>query len=146
MNDDQAGRVMEAVLNLAVVVRDEGADSVVHAAREILHAAGGDAIAALTVAAALIHVDIPVDTWWEPLTQPEQPVLPIHIAEQPPEPKPPRPLSPCGTHAAFNRHKLRKESIDDACIIAERAYQRARYVNAHGHRAVASGAPSARVA
>lgn len=33
---------------------------------------------------------------------------------------------PCGTHAAFNRHKARGERIDARCARAERAYQAAR--------------------
>lgn len=35
-------------------------------------------------------------------------------------------LEPCGTHAAYNRHKARHEPLDDACIRGERAYQAAR--------------------
>lgn len=36
-----------------------------------------------------------------------------------------RQLKPCGTHAAFVRHKDRGEPIDAACEQAERDYQRA---------------------
>jgi hypothetical protein len=36
------------------------------------------------------------------------------------------PLRPCGTHAAFVRHKKRGEDVDPACAEAERAYQRER--------------------
>lgn len=32
-------------------------------------------------------------------------------------------LEPCGTHAAFNRHKLRGEQPCDACVVGERRYQ-----------------------
>lgn len=35
-------------------------------------------------------------------------------------------LKPCGTHAAYWRHKTRGERIDDRCLDAERAYQRDR--------------------
>lgn len=37
-----------------------------------------------------------------------------------------RSLRPCGTHAAFVRHKNRGEEPDPECVEAERAYQRAR--------------------
>lgn len=37
-----------------------------------------------------------------------------------------RRLRPCGTHAAYIRHKTRGEPIDLWCLHAERAYQRAR--------------------
>lgn len=37
-----------------------------------------------------------------------------------------RPLRPCGTHAAWERHKRRGEEPCPACTEAERAYQRAR--------------------
>ncbi|MFC5744783.1 hypothetical protein [Actinomadura rugatobispora] len=33
-----------------------------------------------------------------------------------------RQLQPCGTHAAYVRHKYRGEPIDDACEAAHRAY------------------------
>ena len=35
-------------------------------------------------------------------------------------------LQPCGTHAAFNRHRAKGEPICEACRIAERTYQRTR--------------------
>jgi hypothetical protein len=35
-------------------------------------------------------------------------------------------IQPCGTHAAFNRHKKRGEPIDDNCRQAEREYQSAK--------------------
>lgn len=37
-----------------------------------------------------------------------------------------RTLRPCGTHAAYWRHKARGEQIDPRCRHAERAYQRDR--------------------
>lgn len=36
------------------------------------------------------------------------------------------PLRPCGTHAAFIRHKKRGEPVDDDCVVGERRYQRLR--------------------
>jgi len=65
MIDERAGATLQAVLELAVAVRDEGPDGVARAARLALAAAGGDALAALTVAAALVRVDMPVDAWWQ---------------------------------------------------------------------------------
>jgi hypothetical protein len=38
--------------------------------------------------------------------------------------KPPRAPAPCGTPAAAKRHRRKGEPLDDACIAAERAYQR----------------------
>jgi hypothetical protein len=37
-----------------------------------------------------------------------------------------RALQPCGTHAAFVRHKLRGEPVDEVCREGERRFQRAR--------------------
>lgn len=34
---------------------------------------------------------------------------------------------PCGTHAAYERHKRNSETPCDACLVGEREYQRARY-------------------
>lgn len=34
---------------------------------------------------------------------------------------------PCGTHAAYERHKRRSEEPCPACVAGEREYQRARY-------------------
>lgn len=39
-----------------------------------------------------------------------------------------KPMSPCGTHAAFNRHRKRGETPDDACVIGERRYQAERHL------------------
>lgn len=38
-----------------------------------------------------------------------------------------RPLRPCGTHAAHERHRARGEDIDPACREAERVYQQDRH-------------------
>lgn len=35
-------------------------------------------------------------------------------------------LTPCGTHTAYMRHTRNGEPVDDACLHAERAYQRKR--------------------
>jgi hypothetical protein len=44
-----------------------------------------------------------------------------------PAPKPQRELKPCGTHAAFKRHKGRGEDPCGECRDAERTYQRNRF-------------------
>lgn len=144
MHDPQASAVIGAIMNLAVTMRDEGPDAVHQAATEVLAAAGKDAVAAITAAAALIRVDQPIDRWWQrPL-----PVLneaPLRVAPSPAEPgvslakQPRKRLAPCGTHAAYVRHKARREPLDEACIAAERDYQRERYQRQHGHRATAHG-------
>lgn len=41
-------------------------------------------------------------------------------------------LAPCGTPAAYQRHRRRGEEIDDACREAINAYNRA-YAEAHPH-------------
>lgn len=109
MNDQQAAVTLEAVLELAVAVRDDGPEQVKIATRRVLDAAGGDPAAALTVAAALVRVDLPVDAWWQ------RGLAGVGAG-----------LVPCGTHAAFNRHKARGEDPCGDCETAEREYQRAR--------------------
>lgn len=44
----------------------------------------------------------------------------------PPPAKPPRPRKPCGTTAAYRRHKAHGEPVDDACVQAHRADARIR--------------------
>jgi hypothetical protein len=46
----------------------------------------------------------------------------------------PVPLQPCGTHAAFERHKTYGEPIDDVCREGERAYHRDRYQRERARR------------
>lgn len=58
--DALAGDLIARMLNLAVVVRDEGPEAVAEALAAIT-----DPQAALVVAAALIRVDEPVDPWWQ---------------------------------------------------------------------------------
>lgn len=49
------------------------------------------------------------------------------IDDQPPTPTPHiTTRRPCGTHAAYARHKANGEPIDARCLHAERAYQRNR--------------------
>ena len=37
-----------------------------------------------------------------------------------------RPLAPCGTYGAYQRHLKRKEPVDDACSAAPTAYRESR--------------------
>jgi hypothetical protein len=41
-----------------------------------------------------------------------------------------RPLAPCGTYGAYQRHKKRKETVDPACEQAAIAYRQGRKVQA----------------
>lgn len=117
MTDEQAWATRCAAQNLAVVVRDEGPNAVRRAARAVLRAAGGDPVAALTAAATAICVDHGDDHWWE--RERTGPLAPH------------RDVTPCGTHAAYNRHKDHGEPVDDACGTAERQYQAARHRRRH---------------
>ncbi len=101
MNDRQAEQVLLAVQELAIVVRDEGTDAIAAAARLVLDAAGGDAVAALVVAAASVPVDLPVDAWWVQHSQ--------HPYEAP----------PCGTDRGYRAHLRRGER---ACRDCRRAH------------------------
>jgi hypothetical protein len=65
LDDFTAERILNALLELAIAVRDLGPNDVRNAAQAALDAARGDAHAAITLAAALIPVDKPVDTWWQ---------------------------------------------------------------------------------
>lgn len=57
-------------------------------------------------------------------------------------PRPPRPRraepQPCGTHAAYNRHKAAGEDPCFPCALAERLYQRSRPDRRAGARRRAS--------
>lgn len=108
MTDEQAERVLLAVQELAIAVRDEGPDAVRLVARKILRYAGGDPVAALAVAAAAIHVDRPVDAWWDGGKA-------VH-----------RGLRPCGTPSAYARHLARREKPCDECRAAHTQVRAAR--------------------
>lgn len=114
LGDARASVVIEGVLDLAVRLRDETGPGLVEAAERVLAAAGGDPVAALCVAAALVRVDEPVDCWWAPVG--------------------PDGLAVCGTPAAFARHVDRGEPVDEACREAHRrsdaAYHRLARVRA----------------
>lgn len=108
MNDEQASDVIQAVLELAVRVRDEVGPAVADAAAAVLKAAGGDAHAALTIAAALVAVERPLDMWWQ---------QPLRNRQR---------VAVCGTYGGYLRHKRLGEPKDNACIAAYRTYERER--------------------
>jgi DNA polymerase III delta prime subunit len=57
--------IILAAHEAAITIRDEGVDATREAAQRVLQAAHGDAIAAISVLAALIPVDRPLDPWWQ---------------------------------------------------------------------------------
>ena len=134
MIDGQVSVVIEAVLELAVRLRDEVGPGVEEAARQVLAAAGGDPLAAVCVAAALVDVDRPVDRWWaglEPVPDAADSAVQDHGSRRPHPWTGVRPesvgLAPCGTRAAAVRHKRRGEQVDPACAAAAHAYRAAAY-------------------
>jgi hypothetical protein len=113
VNDEQANVAVIAALELAVSVRDDGPAYIAQAARRVVEACGGDPVAALTVLAALVKVDEPVDAWWQRgLDGVGQRDAPGLVG-----------LAPHGTHAAFNRHRAHDETPCRECADGERAYQ-----------------------
>lgn len=60
----------------------------------------------------------------ELLAEPE----PVERPRRPKRERRPRQLRPCGTHAAFGRHRARGETPCTECTEAEREYQRVRHV------------------
>lgn len=105
--DDQAERIILAVQELALMMRDEDMPARREAAEKALAAAGGDPIAALCVAAAQLNIADQVDTWWSPEELPRQ-------------------LAPCGTPGAYARHLKFGERPDDVCRSAHREARKAR--------------------
>lgn len=175
--DEPAAAVLQAIIALAVSVRDDGPDEVAEAAAEALAAAGGDATAALTIAAALIRVDEPIDAWWQRGLDPlghadalcgsraaydrhEERGEVCDVCEHAERTRqqartraerrrrraarkagtPRGQLMPCGTHAAFLRHKRYGEPIDDVCMEADRTYERERARRRRAARATGAAA------
>lgn len=110
---DLAGRLVPVATDLVIRVREEGRDSV------------GELLGQLTdperwalpvILAAMVDPGAPVGDLLCWVIRYASPVL-TGLG---------RPLRPCGTHAAFVRHKARGEPVDVACADAERAYQRSR--------------------
>lgn len=116
MNDDQADRVLHAVLTLAVTLRDEGPHAVQRAARAAIEAAG-DPLAALVIAAALIPVDQPVDPWWVQPAAPSigYPVQALYALPAPPAAEADSDLDPVAVEKAVYGHRVqltRAEQIE----------------------------------
>lgn len=123
LTDAQATTGLHAALNLAIVLRDEVGATVIKAAQDLLKTVGGDPIAAVCVAAALIRVDEGVDAWWNPPADARPADAPALSQGRV---KPSRQLKPCGTHAAFVRHKYHREEPCDACDRGEALWQHER--------------------
>lgn len=132
MNDQQATATLHAAIDLACALRDDGPREIATAARAVLDAAGGDPLAAVSVAAALIPVDYPIDPWWarglNGLISPGQQELPIRVGVEPvlPRRRGPAP-QPCGTPAAAERHRRNSEDLCDPCRWADRRRNQDRY-------------------
>lgn len=67
------------------------------------------------------------------LRRPDLPRLAVGLASRL-EPTP-RPLEPCGTRSAAERHIMRGELVDDECADARRAYYRERHLRQRALRA-----------
>jgi hypothetical protein len=133
-----AERMVSVAIELACLVRDEGPDEI---GAFISALTGEERDALLIIQAALIPDDTDVKTllsWvtWDEYGRPLPGAAPAagreRVLAPPPARRGPRRLPegevvPCPSHAAFNRHKLRGELIDDGCAAAEKAYQDAYY-------------------
>jgi hypothetical protein len=116
---DLAERLVPVAADLVLRVRDEGRDAIGHLLATLTPE---ERWALPVVLAAMVPPGLPVGdllawvTWDEhghPLT------LPAHL----PPRRPSAGLRPCGTHAAFARHKAHGEPPCAVCTDAERAYQ-----------------------
>lgn len=137
MDDTQAEAVVAAMAALAVSVRDDGLPEIELAAREVLAVAGGDPVAALVVAAALIRIDEPVDRWWQ------RGLDGLALAPAAPDDEPARKraaIAECGTRSGFRAHKRRDEDPCGPCAEVERAYNTERTRAARARRRAAEAA------
>ena len=98
---------------LAYIVRTYGRDSVA----SMLDGLDRNSLMAMSVVlAAALDIDRPLS---EMIAWIDEPVERRTVIRR-------GPLAPCGTHAAFTRHKARGEAVDALCLGAEREYQRDR--------------------
>ncbi|MEU4513250.1 hypothetical protein AB0G05_27450 [Nonomuraea wenchangensis] len=108
--DAYAERLVQVACNLACAVRDDGPD----AAAAILATLTPEDRAALPVVmAAMIPIELPSGV-----------LLAWHTGT----PTNRQGLEPCGTHAAYNRHKAHGEDPCDACVVGEQIYQHRHYI------------------
>ncbi len=118
---DLAERLVPVAADLVIRVHDEGPESV---GQLLAGLTERERWALLVVLAAMAPPDAAVADLLAWVAWDE------HGRRGGPEPRPPsarfRALRPCGTHAAYVRHKSRGETPCQACADAERAYQRAR--------------------
>lgn len=110
-DDQRAERLLRIAMDVAVRIREEPPEAV---AREFGGLDYQELRDLALLAAACIPIDRPVSgvVWWTDLDR---------------VPKALRHRQPCGTHAAYNRHKARSEPVDLACEVAERKYNADRY-------------------
>ncbi|MEV0996918.1 hypothetical protein [Nonomuraea sp. NPDC050202] len=109
-NDAYAQRLVEFACELACTVRDDGPAA---AAALLATLTPEDRATLPIVMAAMIPVELPPAV-----------LLAWHTGT----PTNRQGLQPCGTHAAYNRHKDRGEEPCDACVIGEQIYHRQRYM------------------
>lgn len=122
---DTAERVVPVASRLVSLVRDDGH---VYEITALLRALKGVELEALAVTlAAMVDPDrtVPDLLSWVTFDEHGNPVAPPVAAQTEPGPGD-QWTRPCGTHAAYNRHKLRGEHPCPACFEAERAYRRER--------------------
>jgi hypothetical protein len=115
---DLAERLIPKALDLVMRVRDEGRESIGAFLGSLSEL---ERHALPVVLAAMVPPDRGVADLLDWLCQP----APIR-SPRPAAPRSSRALQPCGTHAAFVRHKLNSETPDEECVQAERTYQASR--------------------
>lgn len=110
---------VRAALEVMDAVRQVGPEAV---ARNLARRKPDHVIRLATTLAALVPDDQPVSVLLEWMNGHES----LAMTTGPLGGSDVRMLKPCGTHAAYVRHKNRGELVDDLCRDAERRYQRSR--------------------
>jgi hypothetical protein len=111
---DLAERMVDKATDLALMVRDEGRPAVCKFLCS-LNADEKDALLVVLAAMAPVEDQSAADMLrWVRFDEYGRPLD--------------RPLAPCGTYAAFRRHKQQQELVDDDCQRAAREYWQARNV------------------
>jgi hypothetical protein len=106
--DEIAARLEKVAIELICRVRDYPADD---NARWVVGQVDAVDLVRLTL---ILAAAVPVDMPWRHLTAWVS--LPAKVTQ----------LSPCGTRAAYLRHKAHGQAPDEACTAAYREYERAR--------------------